>query len=227
MAFLFLWLFLGMLTLSVPMFYLMLAAPGISLWIEGKTVFLSLLMQRLYSGTRQLSADGVAVLHPRRRNDDCRRRDETHGRIRQLVRRTSARGACACRGLLVGDAGRRLWFGCGRCFGTRFAVDPRDARTRLFRALLVGGHRRVGGHCLDHPAERAVHPVRLHHEPVDCRDVRRRHHSRDPDRLGADGGDCHPRAGTEPADLGRKTFLQGSEADVQARLLPATDPGSS
>ncbi len=50
MALLFLWLFLGMLVFSVPMFYLMLAAPGIALWLEGKTVFLNLLMQRLYSG---------------------------------------------------------------------------------------------------------------------------------------------------------------------------------
>ena len=50
MALLFLWLFLGMLVFSVPMFYLMLAAPGIALWVEGKTVFLNLLMQRLYSG---------------------------------------------------------------------------------------------------------------------------------------------------------------------------------
>ena len=40
MALLFLWLFLGMLLLGVPMFYLMLAAPGIALWLEGKTIFL-------------------------------------------------------------------------------------------------------------------------------------------------------------------------------------------
>jgi tripartite ATP-independent transporter DctM subunit len=50
MALLFLWLFLGLLVLGAPMFYLMLAAPGIALSIEGKDVFLNLLMQRLYSG---------------------------------------------------------------------------------------------------------------------------------------------------------------------------------
>jgi tripartite ATP-independent transporter DctM subunit len=50
MALLFLWLFLGLLLLGAPMFYLMLAAPGIALSIEGKDVFLNLLMQRLYSG---------------------------------------------------------------------------------------------------------------------------------------------------------------------------------
>ena len=50
MALLFLWLFLGLLVLGAPMFYLMLAAPGISLVLEGKEVFLNLLMQRLYSG---------------------------------------------------------------------------------------------------------------------------------------------------------------------------------
>lgn len=50
MAFLFLWLFLGLLVLGVPMFYIMLAGPGIALVLEGKLVFLNLLMQRLYSG---------------------------------------------------------------------------------------------------------------------------------------------------------------------------------
>lgn len=50
MTLLFLWLFLGLLLLGAPMFYLMLAAPGIALSVEGKDVFLNLLMQRLYSG---------------------------------------------------------------------------------------------------------------------------------------------------------------------------------
>ena len=50
MAFLFIWLFLGLLLLGAPMFYLMLAAPGIAVVVEGKSIFLNLLMQRLYSG---------------------------------------------------------------------------------------------------------------------------------------------------------------------------------
>ncbi len=50
MALLFIYLFLGFLLLGVPMFYLMLAAPGIALTIEGKEIFLNLLMQRLYNG---------------------------------------------------------------------------------------------------------------------------------------------------------------------------------
>ncbi len=50
MAFLFFWLFLGFLLASVPMVYLMLAAPGIAMVVEGKTLFLSTLIQRLFSG---------------------------------------------------------------------------------------------------------------------------------------------------------------------------------
>lgn len=50
MAFLFFWLFVAFLLAGVPMVYLMLAAPGIALWIEGKTLFLNMLMQRFFSG---------------------------------------------------------------------------------------------------------------------------------------------------------------------------------
>lgn len=50
MATLYLWFFFGFLFIGMPMIYLMLLAPGLALYLEGKEVFLNLLMQRLFAG---------------------------------------------------------------------------------------------------------------------------------------------------------------------------------
>tara|TARA_B100000700_G_scaffold33357_1_gene32048 strand:- start:13771 stop:15060 length:1290 start_codon:yes stop_codon:yes gene_type:complete len=50
MAFAYLWIFAGLLILGMPIVFLMLIAPGISLVIEGKAMFLDLLFQRLFAG---------------------------------------------------------------------------------------------------------------------------------------------------------------------------------
>ncbi|MDL4864285.1 TRAP transporter large permease, partial [Halomonas elongata] len=50
MTFAYLWIFAGLLILGMPIVFLMLIAPGISLVLEGKVMFLDLLFQRLFAG---------------------------------------------------------------------------------------------------------------------------------------------------------------------------------
>ena len=50
MAFTYLLIFAGLLILGMPIVFLMLIAPGISLILEGKVMFLDLLFQRLFAG---------------------------------------------------------------------------------------------------------------------------------------------------------------------------------
>ncbi|SKA34651.1 TRAP transporter large permease [Consotaella salsifontis] len=50
MTFLYIWFFAGFLIIGMPMVYMMLLAPGIALYLEGKEVFLNLLFQRLFAG---------------------------------------------------------------------------------------------------------------------------------------------------------------------------------
>lgn len=50
MATLYIWFFAGFLIIGMPMVYMMLLAPGIALFLEGKEVFLNLLFQRLFAG---------------------------------------------------------------------------------------------------------------------------------------------------------------------------------
>ncbi|PRY62761.1 tripartite ATP-independent transporter DctM subunit [Vreelandella songnenensis] len=50
MAFAYLWIFLFLLVAGMPIVFLMLFAPGVSLLLEGKPVFLNLLFQRLFAG---------------------------------------------------------------------------------------------------------------------------------------------------------------------------------
>lgn len=50
MSILFFWLFLGLMILGLPIVFALILAPSISLLIEGKEVFLTLLIQRLYNG---------------------------------------------------------------------------------------------------------------------------------------------------------------------------------
>lgn len=50
MAFAYLWIFLGLLFLGMPIVFVMLIAPGISVLLEGREVFLNLLFQRLFAG---------------------------------------------------------------------------------------------------------------------------------------------------------------------------------
>lgn len=50
MTFAYLWIFAGLLIIGMPIVFLMLIAPGISLLLEGKFVFIDLLFQRLFAG---------------------------------------------------------------------------------------------------------------------------------------------------------------------------------
>lgn len=50
MTLLFFWLFLAMMIIGLPIVFALILAPAISLMIEGKDVFLTLLVQRLYNG---------------------------------------------------------------------------------------------------------------------------------------------------------------------------------
>lgn len=50
MAFAYLWIFLFLLIAGMPIVFLMLFAPGVSLLMEGRPVFLNLLFQRLFAG---------------------------------------------------------------------------------------------------------------------------------------------------------------------------------
>ncbi|MBB3140620.1 TRAP transporter large permease [Halomonas organivorans] len=50
MTFAYLWIFAGLLIAGMPIVFLMLIAPGISLVLEGKVMFLDLLFQRLFAG---------------------------------------------------------------------------------------------------------------------------------------------------------------------------------
>lgn len=50
MAFLYIWLFLGLLVIGTPIVFVMLLAPGLTLMIEGNPRFLNLLVQRLFAG---------------------------------------------------------------------------------------------------------------------------------------------------------------------------------
>ncbi|XKE43906.1 TRAP transporter large permease [Halomonas organivorans] len=50
MTFAYLWIFAALLVLGMPIVFLMLIAPGISLVLEGKVMFLDLLFQRLFAG---------------------------------------------------------------------------------------------------------------------------------------------------------------------------------
>ncbi|WP_447956587.1 TRAP transporter large permease [Vreelandella sp. EE7] len=50
MAFAYLWVFLFLLIAGMPIVFLMLFAPGVSLLLEGRPVFLNLLFQRLFAG---------------------------------------------------------------------------------------------------------------------------------------------------------------------------------
>lgn len=50
MAFAYLWIFVGLLFIGMPIVFVMLIAPGISMLLEGREVFLNLLFQRLFAG---------------------------------------------------------------------------------------------------------------------------------------------------------------------------------
>jgi tripartite ATP-independent transporter DctM subunit len=50
MSLLFFWLFILFMVLGMPIVFAMLLAPGIHVMVDGKSVFLTLLMQRLYNG---------------------------------------------------------------------------------------------------------------------------------------------------------------------------------
>lgn len=50
MAFAYLWIFLALLLVGMPIVFVMLIAPGISMLLEGREVFLNLLFQRLFAG---------------------------------------------------------------------------------------------------------------------------------------------------------------------------------
>ncbi|ATX67282.1 TRAP transporter large permease [Roseinatronobacter bogoriensis] len=50
MAFLYIWIFLGLLIIGTPIVFVMLLAPGLTLIIEDNTRFLNLLVQRLFAG---------------------------------------------------------------------------------------------------------------------------------------------------------------------------------
>ena len=50
MAFLYIWIFLGLLIIGTPIVFVMLLAPGLTLVIEDNTRFLNLLVQRLFAG---------------------------------------------------------------------------------------------------------------------------------------------------------------------------------
>jgi TRAP-type mannitol/chloroaromatic compound transport system permease large subunit len=47
---LFFWFFVILMAMGVPVVFAMFLAPGISLLIDGKTTFYTLLMQRMYNG---------------------------------------------------------------------------------------------------------------------------------------------------------------------------------
>ncbi|MBU2511297.1 TRAP transporter large permease [bacterium] len=50
MSLLFFWLFLAFMILGLPIVFALILAPGISLMVEGRDIFLTLLVQRLYNG---------------------------------------------------------------------------------------------------------------------------------------------------------------------------------
>ena len=50
MTFAYLWIFLFLLFVGMPIVFLMLFAPGVSLILEGKPIFLNMLFQRLFAG---------------------------------------------------------------------------------------------------------------------------------------------------------------------------------
>ncbi|TGG92949.1 TRAP transporter large permease [Natronospirillum operosum] len=50
MAFAYLWIFLALLLVGMPIVFVMLIAPGISMLLEGRETFLNLLFQRLFAG---------------------------------------------------------------------------------------------------------------------------------------------------------------------------------
>ncbi|MCH8531826.1 MAG: TRAP transporter large permease [Saccharospirillum sp.] len=50
MAFAYLWIFVGLLFIGMPIVFVMLIAPGISMLLEGREIFLNLLFQRLFAG---------------------------------------------------------------------------------------------------------------------------------------------------------------------------------
>lgn len=50
MSLIFLWLFLGLMLIGIPIVFVLLIAPGISLFIDGKTGLYSQLLSRLYNG---------------------------------------------------------------------------------------------------------------------------------------------------------------------------------
>ncbi|TVR46125.1 MAG: TRAP transporter large permease subunit, partial [Rhodobacteraceae bacterium] len=50
MAFLYIWIFLGLLIIGTPIVFVMLLAPGLTLVLEDNLRFLNLLVQRLFAG---------------------------------------------------------------------------------------------------------------------------------------------------------------------------------
>jgi tripartite ATP-independent transporter DctM subunit len=50
MTYLYLWLFLGLMAIGMPIVFVLLLAPGLTMVIEGQVVFINLLLQRLFAG---------------------------------------------------------------------------------------------------------------------------------------------------------------------------------
>jgi tripartite ATP-independent transporter DctM subunit len=50
MSLIFLWLFLGLMLIGIPIVFVLLLAPGISLFLDGKTALYAQLLSRLYNG---------------------------------------------------------------------------------------------------------------------------------------------------------------------------------
>jgi len=50
MSLIFLWLFIGLMLLGIPIVFVLLLAPGISLFVDGKTAFYPQLLSRLFNG---------------------------------------------------------------------------------------------------------------------------------------------------------------------------------
>lgn len=50
MTYLYLWLFLGLMAIGMPIVFVLLLAPGLTMVLEGQVVFINLLLQRLFAG---------------------------------------------------------------------------------------------------------------------------------------------------------------------------------